>query len=340
MENMQITNYDHNEITSGIIDNTRIDKANYTLSLAAEAQRVGLCTAEQYNDFELRIFDRLADMIKAYTDGESSSVENSTAVMLLGSILYSTDLVLSRIPTDKAILQLFGDQSATFESIEALQHAGIRLNRELMLKALSQLRAVKRSRIKAPCIEYNRLLNATIAELIHSYDVYFDAKRNFTHVSYPMPTVNKSVCGIGGLLHMLDELQVENQFVNSFDGDSLDALWKRCAREISSATGVPINLGQLVFEQAILSLMSGRREPAVPLSAENARTLAQRDISSDEAYYSALNVIHKLEARANERYLQKLLERMRGQLSAIFSIETPAGREKAIRRFAWINGKG
>lgn len=317
-------------VSSSAIDAGRLDKSSYTLSLAAEALRCQLCTEGEYNAFELGIFDRLAEYIDIYTRGESTSVESTTAVMLLGSILYNTDLALMNLPPEEAARKLFS------LPLHALHDSGVRINRQLILKALSKLRALKRTRINTFCVFYNRLLNVDLEKLIRSYDYNFDAKRNFTDVDYPLPTVNRAVCGIGGILHLLDELQKENDFVNSFDEKQLGMLWNRYARELANPVGVMMNLGQLVFEHALLSLMSGHSEPTLPLSEEDARILAGREYSGDEFYYAALGYMHRLDGRAPESYLARLLERLRAPMRAVFSCENAGARERALRRYVWI----
>lgn len=88
-------------------DRERIDRGNLTLSTAAEALRCGLVTDADYSRFESEIFDELARLITKYTRGESDSVEGGTAAELLGSILYNTDLALSRLSPEAAAVVIF-----------------------------------------------------------------------------------------------------------------------------------------------------------------------------------------------------------------------------------------
>ena len=88
-------------------DRERIDRGNLTLSTAAEALRCGLVTDADYSRIESEIFDELARLITKYTRGESDSVEGGTAAELLGSILYNTDLALSRLSPEVAAVVIF-----------------------------------------------------------------------------------------------------------------------------------------------------------------------------------------------------------------------------------------
>ena len=86
-----------------IFDYGRLNRARYTLSLASEAFRCGLCTAEQFDALQLAMYERLAVHIHLYTDGRSASVENRIASQLLGSILHNTDLALMRMKPEEAV---------------------------------------------------------------------------------------------------------------------------------------------------------------------------------------------------------------------------------------------
>ena len=115
-------------------DRERIDRGNLTLSTAAEALRCGLVTDADYSRFESEIFDELARLITKYTRGESDSVEGGTATELLGSILYNTDLALSRLSPEAAAVVIFSVR------LQNIYLEGLKINREYVLKALSMLR--------------------------------------------------------------------------------------------------------------------------------------------------------------------------------------------------------
>ena len=296
-----------------------LDSSNYTLSLAKAALDLGIVNEMTYHVFINGIFIQLAKHIHLYTSGESDSVMNETAAALLGSILYNCDLALSRIPPELAVKRLFS------ESIEKIYFDGLKINRELILKALSMIRKIKRTRIDVMCPYYNNVLNNDLEKIVKSYDPKFDAKRNLTDVDYRIPTLNRSVCGIGGILHLLEELQSENDFVNSFPKAETSALFDSHLSELAHPAGDMLNLGQLVFDNAILSLIA-TGEPTVPLSDKSIRKLISMNISED-GYYRALEISHKLAARAPERYLTKLLEKLRPHLPIVLKSEA------SLRRF-------
>lgn len=301
------------------ISTAGLDLSNYTLSLAKAALDLGVISDLTYQTFINGVFIQLAKHIHLYTSGESDSVMNETAAALLGSILYNCDLALSKLPTELAVNRLFS------ESVESIYFDGLKINRELILKALSMIRRIKRTRVNVMCVYYNNVLNNDLERIVRSYDPKFDAKRNLTDVDYRMPTLNRSVRGIGGILHLLEELQSENGFVNSFPECQTKALFDSHLSELAHPAGDMLNLGQLCFENAILSLIA-TGEPTIPVSDESIKKLISMNLG-DDAYYSALAVSHKLASRAPERYLTKLLENLRPHLPLILK------SEPALRRF-------
>ena len=141
-------------------DRERIDRGNLTLSTAAEALRCGLVTDADYSRFESEIFDELARLITKYTRGESDSVEGGTAAELLGSILYNTDLALSRLSPEAAAVVIFSVR------LQNIYLEGLKINREYVLKALSMLRKLKRTKINVMCVYYNDLVSRDLEKYI------------------------------------------------------------------------------------------------------------------------------------------------------------------------------
>lgn len=302
-------------------DRERIDRGNLTLSTAAEALRCGLVTDADYSRFESEIFDELARLITKYTRGESDSVEGGTAAELLGSILYNTDLALSRLSPEAAAAVIFSVR------LQNIYLEGLKINREYVLKALSMLRKLKRTKINVMCVYYNDLVSRDLEKYIRGYDMYFDARRNYSCVDYSMPTVNRSVRGILSLIHILEELTSEADFVNAFPPEMTGELWNRYLSELAHPAGDMLSLGQLCYEHAILSLVAGSPFPTVPLSPESADRLGffpDRSVAAD-----------RLEKILAEKISSGYLKRLRGKsvppLSAILS-----GRSDAVRRFAGL----
>ena len=145
-------------------DRERIDRGNLILSTAAEALRCGLVTDADYSRFESEIFDELARLITKYTRGESDSVEGGTAAELLGSILYNTDLALSRLSPEAAAVVIFSVR------LQNIYLEGLKINREYVLKALSMLRKLKRTKINVMCVYLTTsspaILRSTYAAMI------------------------------------------------------------------------------------------------------------------------------------------------------------------------------
>lgn len=309
-------------------DRERIDRGNLTLSTAAEALRCGLVTDADYSHFESEIFDELARLITKYTREESDSVEGGTAAELLGSILYNTDLALSRLSPEAAAVVIFSVR------LQNIYLKGLKINHEYVLKALSMLRKLKLTKINVMCVYYNDLVSRDLEKYIRGYDMYFDARRNYSCVDYSMPTVNRSVRGILSLIHILEELTSEADFVNAFPPEMTGELWNRYLSELAHPAGDMLSLGQLCYEHAILSLVAGSPFPTVPLSPESADRLGffpDRSAAAEKLYVAADRLEKILAEKISSGYLKRLRGKSVPPLSAILS-----GGRDAVRRFAGL----
>lgn len=304
-------------------DEKNISRSNLTISTAAEALRSGIVSGQKYSAFENALFAALAERIHEYTGGRSDSVESETALKLLGSILYASDLALSKMKPVDAVKTLFT------VNLSDLCAFGGRIILEYQLKALSALRRLKRSRINVMCVYYNDLVSRDLERYIKSYDARFDAARNYSCVDYNIPTINRAVRGIGGLLHILEELQKEADFVNSFPCEETDALFSRYISELAHPAGDMPSLGQLCLEHALLSLTAGAMSPEVPLSADAADRLLFADINS--AKNALLTSAERLRGHGDNVFVSKLTELSIPFLSSLLTFGNGA-----IRRFAGI----
>ena len=310
-------------VERGDFNENNIKRSNLTISLATEALRSGIVSSQEYSAFENALFDALAERIHEYTGGRSDSVESETALRLLGSILYASDLALSGLSLKNAVNVIFTTD------LSALCAIGERKIREYQLKALSALRRLKRSRINLMCVYYNDLISRDLEKYIKTYDARFDAGRGYTHVDYNLPTVNRAVRGIGGLLHILEELQKEADFVNSFPREQTKALFSRYLSELAHPAGDMPSLGQLCFEHAALSLAAGDSSPEVPLSADAADKLVFAD--KDAAQKALLSSSQRLRGHGDDAFVSKLSALSMPFLSSLLTFGGTA-----VKRFAGI----
>ena len=308
---------------SPIFDENNLQKSRYLISLMTEARRCGLCTDEEYSVLEEQIYESLSAQILLYTSGKSTSLEAEKVAQLLGSLLYSADLALLKLTPSEAISRIFT------EPFWNICEEGRKLISAYTLKSLGLLKKVQSTRIKTSYCAYNRMLDSELKNLIRSYDTRFDARRSLITVHYHLPTVNKSVRGIGGMLHLLEEVYAENIFVNSFSSEEFKALQFRNECELTNPFGgTIINLGQLCFEQALLSMMAGNPAGRLILSNADCHVLSEK-YSPDTAYTAAVKKVHLFSKYAPEQYFMKLLSKFRVTVSALF-----LGGEAAIRNFA------
>src|SRR5690625_1390149 len=81
-------------VTQGKINQARLLQNQYTISILNEGLRVGLLNSEDVYGTQRQLMSILENLIRRYTQGESSSVTSETAVSILSSVLYAVDAYL------------------------------------------------------------------------------------------------------------------------------------------------------------------------------------------------------------------------------------------------------
>lgn len=307
-----------------LVDPSRLDRSNYLLSLANEAYRCGVLTDADMDALQSRLYECLAAHILLYTNGKSTSVESDTAARLMRSLLYNADLSLLACDASRAVKRILT------EPLYNIISDGMNINKQYTLKAFDLIGKANRSRVESKSFFYNELYTHELKMLIRQNDIRFDAAKRLTAVNYPMPTVKRSVRGICSLIHLLEELICENNFVSSFETAERELLEVRFKKKLADTVTTSVNLGELCFVSAILCMMAGRSDGSLVLSDADVTYLA-RTYDSETAYGAAIGVSHRLTGRAPEKYLSCLLTKMRAPLSAAFT-----GGEAAVRRYSGL----
>ena len=89
------------------LDNAKISKNEYTLSLIREALKCGLIDENEEAKLKTKIYDGLASVLDEFTDGKSTSVSQEKANDLLSSFLYNIDAYLISLnDPEKALSEL------------------------------------------------------------------------------------------------------------------------------------------------------------------------------------------------------------------------------------------
>ncbi len=193
----------------GRFDPERLDKRYYLLSLASELRRTERITETELTALSDGLYALLEAHLERFTGGESSSVISSTAEKLLRSLMYNCDLTLLQLGEEAAAKRLAEAAKAPERELEKIYFDGLRLNRELQLKARSQLRSIKRE-LDSVEISHRELLRlpGELERLIRGYDDKYDAACSVS-IGYRMPTLGGGMRGISGMLHLMNEIRYE-----------------------------------------------------------------------------------------------------------------------------------
>lgn len=229
----QLQQYSKNE---SLFSPSRINKAEYTLSLLREAVRVGYIDEIEEQTLKAKIFDGLATVIDEFTEGKSSSVSNDKANDLLSSLLYNID----------AHLISLNDPMKAFEELKSktlsyLYDAGGVALKHVMTDCTALLFNNKKLRLPVGSEYYNRALDEDVRAFTKNYNIRFGAHRNPVIPRYKTALSSKGT-GIIRIKRYLTNLLTENIFCRHYDSEEVKTV---IAYEVMRAEDMESNVGNL-----------------------------------------------------------------------------------------------
>ena len=158
-------------VSSYSFDPSKINRTDYTNSLAAEAHRCGLFTDADIERIRADLLTCLAEVIGYYTKGESSSVKAETARKLSLSMLYNIDTYLLSLNSDDEAIKTLSERK-----MSELYGKGYLINSKLYEEAKFLYGKVRFTRLKDGGAEYDKTLDKYFYYYLTTYDPRFSAQ--------------------------------------------------------------------------------------------------------------------------------------------------------------------
>ena len=153
------------------LDPSKIRRADYTNSLAAEAHRVGIFSDADIDRIRADLLSCLAEVIGYYTKRESSSVKGETARKLSLSMLYNIDTYLLSLGSDAEAAKVLAERR-----MSELYGKGYLINSKLLDEAKFLYGKVRFTRLKDGGAEYDKTLDRYFYYYLTTYDARFTAQ--------------------------------------------------------------------------------------------------------------------------------------------------------------------
>lgn len=213
----------------------------------------------------------LADQIRRYTAGKSSSVRESTASQILGSIRYSMNAYTAELKTREDI-----QRALRVIGVRGIYREGLKIVRACLEDSKSRFENIVRDRLKVPLAPYNDMLDTEMPEFLNSYDAEFNAQETICGIDYPLAFDDKPASGIFFCNRYLKNLQTETNFCRAFSEQSV----LRVLREYRRKFGIdpfemPLNLFTILFDQSVFAELAGNPEDRLTVTAEQSQRLTE-----------------------------------------------------------------
>lgn len=243
----------HSLVTQGKINQARLLKNQYTISILNEGLRVGLLNNEDAYGTEWQLMSILENLIRRYTQGESSSVTSETAVSLLSSILYAVDAYLIHFnDPKKAIDELKNGK------VENAYNQGIDLIRDCFVETKQLYKEINNDKLDVAVEAYNLTIAESIPVFLKKYGIIFEAHNTMASIDYPLAIDDMSIQGVYYLKQYLTHLKMETKFCLLFNQDDLNQILVNYGRICGFDYRIELfNIFELVLNNAIFSVLSG-----------------------------------------------------------------------------------
>lgn len=282
-----------------------LDRHNYTQSLLEESMRAGILSGEEVERVQLELLNLLAEQIQRYTNGQSSSVSESTAQSLLQSVFYFTDTALLSLPVPDAADRL------KLGGTKALFSAGSELVKAYAEQARNLLNQISAERLDVELLAYNGTIDS-LPDFFADYDVRFAPQEaNGGCIDYPLSEDDMLVGGVRYIRNYLQTLALEDDICRRFSIRDTNLLLEQYGKAYQyNYREMLVNILELLLTNAICAVLLGRSARSVLLSPTDCQVLKTK-IGSAAVLSAAGIVCAELELpKTQTEYVKRCAKRL------------------------------
>ncbi len=272
----------------------RLDPNNYTLSLLNEALRIGLIDQATIDGVQAQIMIILAELIRKFTKGESSSLKVETTQRLLMSIFYAIDAAISNFDDPQEALH-----SLEEEDIKEIYKMGLDLLESCLTESKQLYQEIEKHKLAVQIEAYHTTINAFPA-FFQNYDLLYSAQDTMANIDYPLLFDDMSIQGVFYIKQYLEKLQLEDRFCGLFAQEDINHLLFNYGSvyRINYSESL-INVFEIVLSNAIFSVLSGNSGDQLRISQAQFELLQPKFVGLDHTH-AALLIAAAIEVLINE----------------------------------------
>ncbi len=248
--------------TGACIDINRLEKDRYFMSLLQEGYHCGLISEEGMERVHFGVMAILEELIRKYTLGESSSVKAETGIDILHSVYYVLDACAASLGQPEDLFPLLQEKG-----LREVYQDGLVVVQSCVEESRKLYEDLYRNKLLVPLVIYNAMLEEDLPVFFKNYDIHFSAHHTVCNMDYPLVFDDMSKSGIIYIQQFLKKLMIETQFCKCFKpGNILKTLQAYGRRHRLDFRNAPVNLFEVLFDQAVFSVLSGCDEIGLPVS--------------------------------------------------------------------------
>lgn len=245
-----------------ISKNKCLNGNQYFISVLKNGAENGLLASQSINTIQLGVAAVLSELIRRYTAGDSSSVRDETASLILSSIYYCIDAYTASLDSPDDLFAVLREKT-----IKNIYEQGADIVKTCFKKTKKLYEKIADSRLKIPLVTYNDTIDKALPEFFSTYNIEFSAHNTMCSMDYPLAFDDMSIKGIFYIRQYLEKLELETRFCSCFSQKAiLRFLNQYDGKFHMDVVNAPINLFEILFDQLIVSVLSGNEKMELNIS--------------------------------------------------------------------------
>lgn len=265
-----------------------LSESEYFLSLVSAATENGMMTETEFFDLQVAAVERVAALVRVYTNGESASVRTEVAETLMGSVLYTVGIALKACETPDDAVRLL--KTRPFDDVFFDGQKRLKLKMAVVLKIGEFL---KTARIPTRAVYYRYTCEKLCRVFYKKYGWQYSAQNEEILPDYPLLVPPVGLVGVEYVQKYFEGLYKETQFLQRFSAEAVERLLKAADPLYVDA---PDNIMRPVLLSALGSVLCGRT-PASLCGGDDVATLARLFEGKNEK--ETLSVLRTAAAQMN-----------------------------------------
>lgn len=293
-----------NNLSNININENNLIKNQYSISLLKECLDCKVIDEREVYSIQQEISLILIDLIKKYTNGQSTSVRTEVAENLLISIWYAIDTYINKLENlEKRVVEL------TAKNIKNMYLEGIKILENDLIELESFYELMINRKLDTNSIAYNDTLEE-LSNFFKNYIIKFEAHDLPVSIDYPLALDDMDVQGIYYVKNYIESIDIENRFCNLFKKKDREKLFYDYGVTYKiDCDVILINLFELIINNCIFSTILGNEPTNLEISEYEYEFLERQfkniyniNVEDEVRDYEENKIIEVIEAENNLNY--------------------------------------